>query len=81
MTLKETLKDLGLKNGLTESQADSVLKQMAAEDDGLITDRWNDTADGYPPQLMAVLWMVFKRNAKQWLLKNCPQHFALTMFL
>lgn len=82
MTLKETLKDLGLKNGLSESQADSILDQMGAEDiDGTITERWNDTAASYPSVLVGVLWMVFKRNAKDWLLQNCPDHFALTLFL
>ena len=80
MTLKEKLVKLGEENGLWPQESAQIAEALIAEDDGTMAGRWNDDADGYPPQMIAVLWMSFRRVADKWLGEHKPMHWARPMF-
>jgi hypothetical protein len=81
MTIKERLIKLGEENGLWQQEAEQIVDVMIAEDrEKTMVGRWNDQADGYPQQMIAVLWMSFKFTADKWLKENKPMHWARPMF-
>lgn len=42
---------------------------------------WDDTVDGYPPQLLAVLWLGVRRAAVDWIDENLPKAWYRPMFV
>ena len=83
MTLKEQLVNLGQDNGLLQQQAEQIVDVLIAEDDAghkIMTGRWNDDADGYPPKMIDVLWGSYKNVAAKWLAEHAPRHWARPVF-
>lgn len=83
MTLKEQLVKLGQDNGLSQQQAEQIVDVLIAEDDAdlkIMTGRWTDDADGYPPVMIDVLWSSYKVAAAKWLDEHKPMHWARLMF-
>jgi len=83
MTIKEKLVKLGEENGLWQQESEQIVEAMINEDNErckTMAGRWNDQADDYPPQLLAVLWMSFKFTANKWLAEHKPMHLARPMF-
>lgn len=81
MTIRQKLETRLVDHGLWDEEAAKVMNQ-AEQNDSLkdMKGRWNDDVENYPPQLLAVVWMSVKLQAKQWLEANAPKHFALAMF-
>jgi hypothetical protein len=82
-TFKEKLIKLGEENGLGQREAEQIVEAMITEDNErckTMAGRWDDDADGYPPQMIAVLWMSFKFTADKWLAEHKPKHWARPMF-
>jgi len=81
MTIREKLEEMLVNHMLWDTEAKQIMDQ-AEQDESLaaMKGRWNDKAEGYPPQLLAVTWLSVKLQAKQWLEANAPNHFALAMF-
>jgi len=83
MTFKEKLIKLGEENGLWQREAEQIVEAMITDDNAghkTMAGRWNDDVDGYPPQMIAVLWMSFKFIADKWLAEHKPMHWARPMF-
>ena len=83
MTLRKKLESLAQENGLWPQEAEQIADALIAEDastSGTMSGRWNDEEDAYPPQLVAVLWMSYKRVADKWLGEHKPMHWARPMF-
>lgn len=81
MTLRKYFEQKLEEHGLWPQEAVQVMD--AAEQSDLLADmqgRWDQSSEGYPPQLLVVVWMSVKLQAKRWLTDNVPQHFALGMF-
>ena len=82
MTMKDKMKALLMQNGMFESEAEQVM-EMAKNDTRLadMKSRWNDDIEGYPPQLLNVVWFSVKRNALLWIDANIPQAYYRNFFI
>lgn len=78
MTIEQTITQMLIKRGLWPAEAQEIIAELKATETGL-DDRWEDYAEGYPPQMMAVLWTAAKHQALAWIDKTCPGHFARFM--
>ena len=81
MTIREMMETKLQENGLWPDEATAIME--AIEDEKCaesMKGRWKDAADGYPPQLFAVSWMVVQAVAAKWLEANKPMHWARAMF-
>jgi len=81
MTIREMMETKLQENGLWPDEATAIMD--AIEDEKCaesMNGRWKDAADGYPPQLFAVSWMVVQTVAAKWLEENKPMHWARPMF-
>jgi hypothetical protein len=67
-------------NGLFEQEADAILSSLVSQQDHPMFARWNDTATGYPAEMLGLLWMDAKASALEWIDKNKPLHWARPMF-
>lgn len=77
MTLQERLEGLLVKHGLWPEEAKAVLQMcVEAPENECMAVRWDDEATGYPPQLLAILWMSVKQHAVTWIDANKPKHVA-----
>ncbi len=80
-TIESKLRQLLEQHGLWPQEVDAVIAAMKSDEiTKSMAQRWNDDADGYPPQMMAVLWTSAKRQAREWIDANKPKHFARAMF-
>ncbi len=82
-TIKDKLIKLGEETGLWQQEAEQIVEVMITEDNErckTMAGRWWDDVDGYPPQMIAVLWMSFKFTADKWLAEHTPKHWARPMF-
>lgn len=61
-------------NGLFEREADAVMEALIAGSSPAI--RWQDDVSGYPPSVIAVLWISARRKAVEYIDANCPRHWA-----
>jgi len=75
--MEENLQEYGLWPDEAASIMDHIETEKVAES---MKGRWNDTAEGYPTQLLAVSWMTVQHVAAKWLETNAPQHWARGMF-
>lgn len=81
MTISEKMILLLTEHGLLPGEADKALAVAKAND---IFDsmerRWNDPVNGYPLQMVVVLWISIKRITAEWLAEHQPKHWARPMF-
>lgn len=81
MTFKEKAIDLMFSNGMFEADAKTVFETIkAAPENEAMADRWNDDIDGYPPEMINVLWFTVKRHALAYIDATCPQAWFRPMF-
>lgn len=81
MTIREKMEQKLQENMLWPAEAVSVMDAVQDEPSAeAMQGRWNDSADGYPPQLLAVAWLTVQHTAAKWLAANAPMHFARVMF-
>lgn len=80
MTIKEKMSAMLVDSGLWPNEATAVLDALAVDpEQQAMAHRWNDDAEGYPPQLHTALWMTVSRAAVAWIDANKPMHFARMM--
>lgn len=77
MTFREALGKRLVDSGLFEPQAAAVLVAFEADDTERLLDR--DT-EGYPDQIMALLWLGVQRRVVEWIDANQPKHWARAVF-
>ncbi len=86
MTIRELLVQHLRGKGLFEMQATEVVTLHIDEDEKLpvgksaMHGRWDDTLDGYPPQLMPVLFVGVDKTAAEWLDANLPNAWFRPLF-
>lgn len=80
MTIREKMKERLVKNALWPNEADAIIDN-ATYDESLksMGGRWNETIEGYPPQLLSTVWASIKFIAIEWINKNKPMHIARLM--
>ena len=69
------LTDRGLWPDEATVVVESTMKQEACDQ-----VKWNDSAECYPPQLLAVLALSARELAVKYIDENKPKHFARPMF-
>lgn len=77
MTLTEYMVKQLTDRGMWEKDAITILTIIKAEEETKDI-HWNDLMDqpaGYPIQLIAVLLMIIKQRALEWVDENCPEAF------
>lgn len=83
--MSETTKQRCLKmltqNGMFESQAEAVLEQAKPqiEGDGY-SMTWDSSADDYPAPMYAVINLILRREALNWIDTNLPKAWFRPMF-
>lgn len=81
MTIRERVIELLVSNGMFAGQAEEVLVALQADPSNAAMDgRWNDDAEGYPPQLWPVLQMVARRAALTYIDEKVPLAWFRPMF-
>lgn len=81
VTFKAKAIQLMVNNGMFESDAAKVFEQVEADPaNDAMKGRWNDDVNGYPPQMVNILWLSVKRNAAEWIATNQPQAWYRPMF-
>jgi hypothetical protein len=70
-----------VSHGMFEEQANKVLDRCR-QDEILkpMGGRWNDTVDGYPPQMKAVVLLSVRKVAVDWIDENIPMAWFRGMF-
>lgn len=81
MTIEEKLVEMLYESGLFKNQAVEIVERAKANVvNESMQNRWQDQAEGYPPQLLAVLWVSVKDHALEWIDENCPQAWFRPLF-
>ena len=81
MTMREWSIDYLTSNGMFLDQAEATLAICVADKAyEVMTGRWNDSTDGYPAPLLAVMCMALNYSAVQWIDANLPKAWYRPMF-
>lgn len=81
MTIEETLVEMLVDCGMFDSDAKAVMERVKADKGNeAMSMRWRDGIEGYPEQLLAVLWLSTKRHAVEWIDDNIPLAWYRPMF-
>lgn len=80
-TIEQKLLTFLTDNGLWPAEAKAVLEaaRPQIERSGRIT--WHRPADEYPVPFYAVMFLILRRVALEWIDANKPLHFARPMFM
>ncbi len=82
MTIRETLHKYLTDHGLWDKEAELVIdayrKSEMCFDEGR---RLNDSIEGYPSKLLAILIKVVRHEAVKWIDAYKPKHFARPLFV
>ncbi len=79
MTVQEYMINRLVQNGMFDTQATKVIEMVKAKNEGF--DFWGKEAEGYPDQLLSVVWFTVKRNALEWIDENLPRAWFRPMFV
>ena len=81
MTLKESVLEFLVSNGMFPEQAEQVfdLVKSAPENDAMLA-RWNDQQDAYPDVIMKMALLSAKEKAVEWIDENLPRAWYRPMF-
>lgn len=82
MTTKEKLKKMLTECGMSDSEADDVLKEVIPRIESLMPGiTWDRPANEYPDALYNdVMWLPLRDAALKWIDKNAPQAWFRSMF-
>ena len=81
MTFKEKMVELLHGQGMFQSQAEAVVELVIADPaNEAMKGRWNEDIAGYPPEIVAVLWLSTKHTAREWIAENCPRAWFRPLF-
>jgi len=81
MTFKDKAKEMLTERGLSEDEAEAVIeKVVAAPETAAMQGRWDSHIEGYPPQVVNVLWVTVKTHALEYIEATCPLAWFKPMF-
>lgn len=83
MTTKDRLKKMLVDNGMSESQAEEVLKVAIPKIEAAsrhLEFIWDGPAEEYPDHIYNVIWTYLKITTKEWLAKNDPEAWYRPLF-
>lgn len=80
MTIRARFEEKLCRCGMFPDQAGVVLILTERELPDM-TGRWDEDESGYPPELMAALWMGVEQQALVWIDANLPQAWYRPMFV
>ncbi|MFH1677785.1 MAG: hypothetical protein ABH888_03170 [Patescibacteria group bacterium] len=83
MTTKEKLRKMLTDRGMSDNQADEVLKEAIPQIEGLTPGykiTWDRPASEYPDVVYNVLWLSLCDAAKKWIDANAPEAWYRPMF-
>jgi hypothetical protein len=81
ITIESEIKDRLVDNGLFPDDADRVISAMKADEaNEAMANRWNDSPEGYPPQIMAIAWLSARHHALSWIDANLPLAWYRSLF-
>lgn len=81
MSIKEKLQAELVNHGLWPQEAEAIVAKVEADPaNEAMGGRWDDSLDGYPPSIWALVWLSAKTNAVAWIDANKPEHWARAMF-
>lgn len=78
MTIAQKLEEELTARLLWPDEIKTIMERVKAKTPAM-EHRWNDVVEGYPPEMMAVLWLSTKTEAVAWIDECKPQHFARGM--
>ena len=82
MTIREKLRRFMTDRGLWSHEADEILSKIESDESNKeLTQVFNDVAEGYPKEFMAVAILVVSHDVVEWIDANCPKHFARMNFV
>ena len=79
MTVQTEMKKYLTSNGMSDSQAESVITETKKEMSGTFNN-WDSQIDAYSNQLQNLIKLSVKQTALQWLNKNKPMAWFKPMF-
>lgn len=83
MTTKEKMKKMLTDKGMSDSQADAVLKEAIPKIESLNPDyriTWDRSASEYPDMIYDAMWPLLRAAAREWIEKNLPEAWFRPMF-
>jgi hypothetical protein len=81
MTKGSLMKQMLFERGMFEADAVKVVEAVIADPaNEAMQSRWGDHVEGYPPQMVNVLWFTTKRHALEHIEANCPQAWFKPLF-
>ena len=80
MTFEEKMKAMLVERGLFDEQADVVIQNAKEKIGDSMAHRWREDSEGYPPSVIAVLWISVKNEAKDYIAENLPKALFRPMF-
>ena len=67
--------------GMFQTQAEKVMDEHINDPaNNAMEGRWNDDIEGYPPQLLATVFVGIELTALEWIKKNCPNAWFRACF-
>ena len=66
--------------GLFEDEAKQILALAKSDETLKAMDRWGDDVEGYPPQMLGVIWVGVRRIALKWIVENKPLAWYRPLF-
>jgi len=82
MTFVKKLLTMLEERGLSKAQAEGII-DLAKVDERIpaMDNRWNEQVEGYPDQVISLLWMSVSDIALEWIDANCPKAWFRAMFV
>jgi len=81
MTFEQVMRERLTNCGMFPAQVDAVVERVkAAPENESMAQQWSDNANGYPPQMLGVLWLTVKRHGLEYIDAECPQAWFRPLF-
>ena len=81
MTFETKLISMLVERGFFDNDAKQVMEEVKAHKTSeSMTGRWDDDMEGYPPQMLAVLWVSAEISALDWIKANKPKAWFRPLF-
>ena len=86
MTILKRLTEQLQQKGMFPDDAQNIMSRAVEQSQNRksalypMKSRWDDDAEGYPPQLLAITWVAIKAIALEWIDEHYPQAWYRSMF-
>ena len=67
------------KRGMFNSQAETVMQKVVAQNDQM-DGRWNEDISEYPPMMKNLIWINIENEALKYIKKHCPEAWFRPVF-